>query len=465
MPAAADFKEASAHIDLDGSMLAYIDFEGDGQEIGTALNNIYQQALTATPEIPPIPVDFNLLLENLGFGSLQALAMSSKEVELNRHHNRSVALMKDAPSGLFALYDLAPLTFTAAQLAPSDATGAMTVSVNLDAVTQTASAIMQQVMGPMGDGIIQQQLTQVIPGTEISYGETITALSGEWNAFWLQSYSENFQETFKFWISIEDAGKLLPKFRSMAEAMGAAFIEDDTTLKANFSQLLDSEAPFGLYAEANKQTGDLVLYSHPDWTSSSSGPRLVDNETFKNLAAQLPSTGVAFNYNFGSDLSPILAELSSIPEAAAYIQVSESIIDLLIGDFLKPSMTVTHMVDNNLLTEQYAGYSTKQALMVIPSVVAGGIGAAMAIPAFQKVRANSREKAVTNNLRQIAAAADQYCLENGVTEVHIDQLLGENGYIKKLTPIAGENYDDMIIRPGETISVILEDGSEVSVKF
>ncbi len=85
------------------------------------------------------------------------------------------------------------------------------------------------------------------------------------------------------------------------------------------------------------------------------------------------------------------------------------------------------------------------------------------MPAFQKVRNTSHEKAVTNNLRQIASAADQYFLENGVNEVSVDKLVGE--YIRELTPVAGESYEGMLIRAGEDISVTLEDGSVISIQF
>lgn len=51
----ANFLEAQGYIDLDGSLVGYIDFEGDGEMIGTALNDIYQQVLTASPGMPPHP--------------------------------------------------------------------------------------------------------------------------------------------------------------------------------------------------------------------------------------------------------------------------------------------------------------------------------------------------------------------------------------------------------------------------
>ena len=73
-------------------------------------------------------------------------------------------------------------------------------------------------------------------------------------------------------------------------------------------------------------------------------------------------------------------------------------------------------------------------------VVIIGMLAAMAIPGFQKVRNASQDKAVLNNARQLAAAADQYYLENGVTTVDLTNLVGATNYVKALNTTANESY-------------------------
>jgi type IV pilus assembly protein PilA len=50
-------------------------------------------------------------------------------------------------------------------------------------------------------------------------------------------------------------------------------------------------------------------------------------------------------------------------------------------------------------------------------VVIIGLLAAMALPAFNKVRSSSIEKTVVNDARQIGSAAQQYMMENGLTQV------------------------------------------------
>jgi hypothetical protein len=60
---------------------------------------------------------------------------------------------------------------------------------------------------------------------------------------------------------------------------------------------------------------------------------------------------------------------------------------------------------------------------------------------FNKVRDNSRDKAVLCNLRQLSAAADQYFLENNVTVVkNYEDLVGATQYIKQINVINGEDY-------------------------
>ena len=71
-------------------------------------------------------------------------------------------------------------------------------------------------------------------------------------------------------------------------------------------------------------------------------------------------------------------------------------------------------------------------------VVIIGLLAAMAIPAFQKVRQSSQDKAVLNNVRQPAAASDQYFLENGVTSCQQTDLVGATNYVKALNLVANE---------------------------
>ena len=78
---------------------------------------------------------------------------------------------------------------------------------------------------------------------------------------------------------------------------------------------------------------------------------------------------------------------------------------------------------------------------------------------LDRVRASSRDKAVLCNIRQLAAAADQYFLETGAKVVNYDALVGPNHYIKALNVVAGEDYHvSFPLRPGQIISAEFPNG-------
>ena len=74
------------------------------------------------------------------------------------------------------------------------------------------------------------------------------------------------------------------------------------------------------------------------------------------------------------------------------------------------------------------GFTLVEIMIVVVII---GLLAAMAVPAFQQVRKTSSEKAALNDLRQLAAAADQYFLEKNTTTVATSALVPT--YVKKLT--------------------------------
>lgn len=100
-------------------------------------------------------------------------------------------------------------------------------------------------------------------------------------------------------------------------------------------------------------------------------------------------------------------------------------------------------------------------LLVLVAVVPMSI---TAVTAYKKVRDSSLERAIKNNLRQLSAAADQYFLEKGESLVAAKDLVGpeHTKYIKALTSIDGERYDDLVIVQGEPISVARRSGERVT---
>lgn len=95
------------------------------------------------------------------------------------------------------------------------------------------------------------------------------------------------------------------------------------------------------------------------------------------------------------------------------------------------------------------------SIVMIPFV---GLLAAMAIPAFQKVRIASQEKVMVNNVRQLVAAADQYYLENGASEARYSDIVGPDKYVRTIRPVVGEKYPEFFSKD-LPVKIIKPDGS------
>jgi len=96
-----------------------------------------------------------------------------------------------------------------------------------------------------------------------------------------------------------------------------------------------------------------------------------------------------------------------------------------------------------------AGFTLVEIMIVVVII---GLLATMAIPAFQKIKQKSQDNTVLNNARQLAAAADQYFLETGVTTVASTDLIGPTSYVRYQKPVGNEVYPGFFTQ-GITITV------------
>ena len=104
------------------------------------------------------------------------------------------------------------------------------------------------------------------------------------------------------------------------------------------------------------------------------------------------------------------------------------------------------------------GFTLVEIMIVVVII---GLLAAMAIPAFQKVRENAQEKAIINNLRQFNTAAQQYMIEGGHSSAAYEDIVKTDGtgYLNSIKSVAKENYSTLTVAATSSALSITYGGS------
>lgn len=72
------------------------------------------------------------------------------------------------------------------------------------------------------------------------------------------------------------------------------------------------------------------------------------------------------------------------------------------------------------------------------------------------------QRDITNNLRQLSAAADQFYLENGRSTTTYDEIVGPTKFVRVIEAKAGENYRAIEFAQGKTLRVTTSSGHVVN---
>jgi len=93
---------------------------------------------------------------------------------------------------------------------------------------------------------------------------------------------------------------------------------------------------------------------------------------------------------------------------------------------------------------QTKGFTLVEIMIVVVII---GLLAAMAVPAFQKIRSSSQDNSIKNNLRQLSQGAESYFGEKGVTSINSADLVGTDPsqLVKPFQTVANETYTATIL--------------------
>lgn len=319
-------------------------------------------------------------------------------------------------------------------------------------------------MGPMGAAMVDGSLQQPIAGTPLTGLKVLELLQGKMSGYAIVDQEALMlgQPAWQGRVEIEGAGELAKIGATLIAAelatddvpSGYAYVDMSPMTGAEGNPLLLASTP----------SGSLVITSSTDSISGElKGGALADDEAFKKAIEGLPTEGYAFVYtseSMNTMRSDQFAMITAMqPQLAPVLEQVQGLAESWAG----PYVSVGVLKDTGMLGIERSALSPKIAMAAVPAV-AVGLGAAMAIPAFNKVRETSREKAITNNLRMVASAGMQYMLEEGKASAKYSDVVGD--YFAPLQPVAGEDYSELeVSEDGGTLKVVTEDGLEIEFEY
>lgn len=459
------FAAVSQQLELGGTLYGYMDVDGDVLKIGGLLNEVLgKMAETQPAQAPFLKQDYAALFSGLGLADIKAVGFSSVPDGTGFFRNRSYFHIPGQRHGLLAGFGGAPAPFARLGLAPADADFYSEAEIDLPVVYATVRELLAKVSGE-----------KAVEGVEAKLKRT-----GENAAFSLYSFIQGLKGRTALVLRLDPEKELrLPGTKGQMLVVPALSllicldgvaptVEEALVKSAQFTATVDGAVHLyelkqplplpGIKPVLAVDGTSLYFATSMEFMRECRGvgpAGLAQRAEFKEALAHVGSEGNALSYvspRFFEQVKRIEALNPKLPPESK--RVLEFVLHML-PKTERPLVTVRRNLPDGILVNSYWNRSLKQdvAALAIYNPMTVGMMAAMAIPAFQKVRTASQEKVVLNNLRQLSAAADQHYLENGVTTARYDDLVGPGKYIKQMNPVGGEDYRLLLFKQGAPLRV------------
>lgn len=465
-----NFTAVNRHLELGGTLYGYVDVEGDVAKLMEGLQQILGEVAKSEPNARMFAQQ-NLpeIATMLGLTDVKALGVSSVPDGTGFYRNRMFLYTGGERRGLMNALGGKPAPFKHVGLAPADTALYGESEMDFAVVYKTLKDVVAKVAGEPVGNQLEEALKKAGESATISFLDLIYGLKGRTamilrvdpeKTYRLPGREALVVPAFSFLAVVEGVGQVVEP--SLAQVPLLRKSEVGATRVYEFAQKLPFE---GLQPAIVIDGTTLYVTSSVDFLKQCREQKTGLAQT-PEFAAALEKAGKEGNglayvspkvfqalkrfETLNDHLPPQVT--STIKFALAQVPASD-----------RPLVSVRTNLEDGILIRSYYNRSLKQeiAAVSIYNPVTVGLMAAMAIPAFQKVRMASQEKAVLNNLRMLSAAADQHYLETGTRTATYDDLVGPTKYVKQVESVAGENYRRLRFAQGEPLAVQLSDGRTI----
>lgn len=466
------FAVVNSQLELGGTLYGYADIDGDILKVAPYLRTLADTIAEQQPMAAPfLKQDFGQLLTDLGLNDVRAVGLSSV-ASGEGFRNRVYLHTPDGRRGLLLGLGGEAAAFTHARLAPADADLYAEADVDVAALYAAVRASVARVAGEPVAAVFESQLQKDASGTGVTPLSLIQGLKGRATVVLRIDPESTFTVPGSRGVKLP-AFQLLARMDGVAVSVEPALAQsplfDVTQVGAvRIYALKEPTHVEGLQPVLAVEGAALYLASDVGFLRASlaRAEGLAQAPAFRDALAELGDQGNGVTYVSPSFFAQLRRLKSLNPQVPAETMRGVDFFLDSLPSPKRPLVAVRINLPEGILYRARWHRSLKQdmALIGVYNPVTVGLLAAMAIPAFQKVRVASQEKAIINNLRQISAAADQYMLENGVGVVTYAQIVGPepDKYVRMIRPVDGEDYTKLVVRAQDKeLTVVTKSGKVV----
>lgn len=467
------FAAVNKHLELGGELYGYADIDGDVLLFADQLRRLAERVAEAQPAAGAmLQQDFGKIFDDLGLTDIKAIGLSSVREGEAWYRNRVYFHTPGGRHGFMSVLGGPAVPFVHTKLAPADTDFYSEGEFDLPAVYKALRAIVVRVGGEMTANMLEAQLKQGGAEAGVVPLDVIQSLKGRSVLIVRLDAEKNIAlptppqpvnvPAFSLLLRVDGLGATAEKLLAIAPPIFEA--KQEGAVK---TYTLQTPLPVeGIQPVLAVENGALYLATSPAFLQECLGRKsgLDQNKEFQQALAAVGREGNGLSY-ISPKIFARLKQLAAInPDANLETQRVFAMIAENIPDVSRPLITTRINLPEGVLVRSSWNRTLKPALAaaVVYNPVSIGLIAAMAIPAYQKVRANSQEKAIQNNLRMFHAAAQQYMLENAKSQVKYADIVGPGKILEELKQVAGEDYSELVLKDSDvSISVTTSAGKEI----
>jgi type IV pilus assembly protein PilA len=459
------FAAVNRQLELGGTLYGYADIDGDVAKLLGGAQQLLAEIAKTQPQVAPFAQkDLAAIGQTLGLIDVKAIGVSSVPDGTGYFRNRAFFYTGGERHGLLAGLGGKPGPFTHLHYAPADTALYAEADIDVPEVYRAIKTVVGQIAGEPVGTQLEAALKKAGEQATLSVLDLVYGLKGHSSLVLRVDAAKPMRIPSAQPITIPGVSLLLSVdgIAPVIESSLAKSLKRSDQGAWHVYEFPVQSPVAGLQPVVVVDGTTVHLASSlaffRECVEQKNG--LAENAEYKSAVAALGGEGNGLVF-----ISPkLFTELRQIetlnpnlpPEPKAVLKLVLN----KIPQGSRPLIALRSNIPDGILVRSYWDRSLKQevAMIGVYNPVTVGLMAAMAIPAFQKVRSASQEKAILNNLRMLAAAAEQYYLENGTRMASYDQIVGPGKYVTVLQSVAGENYRTLRFVQGQPLRVQLPDG-------